>query len=90
MKYHTRPIDEISCCLECNAHEVLPDPEPGDRFCDDSVAVRCMAADQSKTTYYKESIRAGEPYVTVACRPYDMRKETKIPDWCPRKCLTKA
>lgn len=58
-----------SSCLDCPSHKVLPDPDPSDWFCDDDVKVECGSA-----------LRM----VTVACRPYNTRKETSpVPDWCP-------
>jgi hypothetical protein len=56
-------------CVECPFHEVLPDPDPSDWFCDDDVKVFCKKANRN---------------ATVACRPYNTRKETTpVPDWCP-------
>lgn len=59
----------ITACVDCPNHLVLRDPDPNDWFCRDDVKIVCL-----KT----------EKVVTVACRPYNMRKEsTPIPFWCP-------
>lgn len=68
MKHNTKDGDG-SCCIDCSCHTVLPDPDPDDWFCDDDVKVRCTRANRN---------------ITVACRPYNIRRETSpIPDWCP-------
>ena len=58
----------ITSCTECPFHKVLPDPDPYDWFCDDDVKVICTK--QSRE-------------ITVACRPYNIVRETPVPDWCP-------
>ena len=59
-------------CIDCPAHEVLPDPDPFDWFCDDDVKVICRHMDDKE--------------ITVACRPYHTRAETTpVPEWCPLK-----
>ena len=58
----------IKNCTECPFHEVLPDPDPYDWFCDDDVRVYCNKANKN---------------ITVACRPYNIKKESEVPDWCP-------
>jgi hypothetical protein len=62
---------KITNCMDCPFHEVLPDPDPNDWFCDDDSKVIC-----TKTKRKHNSI-------TVACRPYQLRKECDIPKWCP-------
>lgn len=56
-------------CTDCPAHNILPDPDPDDWFCDDDVKVVC------------EHMRGKN--ITVACRPYNIRKECAVPSWCP-------
>lgn len=56
-------------CIDCKDHEILPDPDPHDWFCDDDVKVVCKIIKKN---------------ITVACRPYNTRKECKIPKWCPK------
>lgn len=70
----------ISCCMDCPHHEVLPDPDPTDWFCDDDVKVKCTLSKISSGGY---GYYCKEPFVTVGCRPYRTREETQIPDWCP-------
>ena len=62
---------KINNCSECPHHEVLPDPDPDDWFNDDDVKVVC------KKTKRKDNV------ITTACRPYNIKKETDIPKWCP-------
>jgi len=61
----------LNNCIDCPYHEVRADPDPDDWFCDDDVKVICKKANNRK--------------ITVACRPYNVRKECEIPDWCPIK-----
>jgi hypothetical protein len=57
-------------CIDCAFHRVAPDPDPLDWFCDDDVAVLCASTNNKPAT--------------VACRPYNARKETAPPPrWCP-------
>jgi len=68
----------MESCIDCPSHEVLPDPDPHDWFCDDDVMVVC---NHELDEYLPNSKK-----VTVACRPYNIRKETSpTPDWCPLK-----
>jgi hypothetical protein len=69
---------EITSCVDCPHHRIERDPDPHDSFCSDDVKVRCDLSRVVSSGYYEK-----EPYVTVACRPYNTRKETPIPDWCP-------
>lgn len=56
-------------CIDCPQHEVRPDPDPLDWFCDDDVKVVCMLTGKN---------------CTVACRPYMTRRETTpLPGFCP-------
>lgn len=55
-------------CIDCQKHRVLADRDPDDWFCDDDVKVICGLNGRA---------------VTVACRPYNTRKECKTPTWCP-------
>ena len=62
----------IDNCMDCPNHVVLSDPDPHDWFCDDDEKVLCQHGDT-------------ERIVTCACRPYQLRKECEIPNWCPRR-----
>ena len=61
----------ITNCTECKAHQVQPDPDPNDWFCADDVKVVCTEKDCKP--------------ITVACRPYRIKAECDIPDWCPKR-----
>ena len=60
--------EKYTNCIDCPFHDVLSDPDPDDWFCDDDVKVYCRKAERN---------------VTVACRPYNTRKESAVPTWCP-------
>lgn len=51
---------EIDNCVDCEQHEVLPDLDPHDWFCDDDVKVICKLTSKN---------------ITSACRLYNKRKE---------------
>ena len=72
------PDAVITNCTQCPHHEVERDPDPHDSFCYDDVKVRCKLS----TASYRGN-RGQEPYVTVACRPYNVAKESTVPHWCP-------
>ena len=59
----------LTNCMDCPHHEVQCDPDRDDWFCDDDEKVLCGLA--------------GNKEITVACRPYNKRKECNIPHWCP-------
>ena len=59
---------EINNCTNCPFHKVLPDPDPNDWFNYDDIKVVCIKAQKE---------------ITCACRPYNIKKESEIPDWCP-------
>lgn len=61
---------KVETCMDCPFSKVLPDPDPNDWFCDDDIKIVCLKANKN---------------ITVACRPYNDRKETSIPSWCPIK-----
>jgi len=61
-------MKNIKNCIDCLAHRVLPDPDPHDWFCDDDMKVVC---------------NINNKIITCACRPYNIRKECNVPEWCP-------
>jgi hypothetical protein len=72
-------------CLDCPMHKIIADPDPEDWFCDDDMAVVCTKTpndDQNPSSKYA-SDRQGFKEVTSSCRPYNLRKETEVPEWCP-------
>jgi hypothetical protein len=72
-------------CLDCPHHEIIPDPDPHDWFCDDDIAIICkLKASRPKESIYAAD-RASFKRITCACRPYMARKEANTPDWCPLK-----
>lgn len=67
-KDSTQKIISITNCIDCPFHSVRPDPDPDDWFNDDDVKVVCTKTNKE---------------ITSMCRPYNLRKESDIPDWCP-------
>jgi len=59
---------KIKNCIDCANHAVFADPDPNDWFCDDDCKVICTINDKT---------------ITVACRPYNLKKECSTPKWCP-------
>ena len=77
---------QIDNCIDCPNHEVINDPDPYDWFCDDDQAVLCKISPNTPVRGSKWiSERAEFRTITAACRPYNIRKECNIPDWCPLK-----
>lgn len=78
--------DKKQNCLDCKYHKIINDPDPDNWFCDDDVAVICLHDVVSQTidlTSNYRSARQKHKCITVACRPYNTRKESKQPSWCP-------
>ena len=69
----------IMNCIVCQHHVVEPDPDPTDWFEDDDEKVRCRLSNKPPSNH----LRAEEPYITVACRPYNITAESSTPEWCP-------
>lgn len=79
----------ITSCMDCPNHQVTSDPDPHDSFCYDDVAVLCKKTPQepirgSVWSSDKEFFRP----VATSCRPYNKRKESEIPTWCPLRSST--
>ena len=60
---------EIDNCLDCPHHLDGIDCTTEDEFCYDDHIVVCELANDKE--------------ITTQCRPYNLRKECRIPDWCP-------
>jgi hypothetical protein len=77
---------QISNCIDCEHHKVIDDRDPDDWFCDDDKAVICTlspAEPEPDSRYI--SHRSAFRRITEACRPYNIRKESNTPAWCPLK-----
>lgn len=59
---------KITNCLDCPHSEIQADPDPNDWFCDDDQKVVCKKARKN---------------ITIAARPYQLRRECEVPKWCP-------
>lgn len=75
----------LTNCLDCPHHEIIADPDPYDSFCSDDEAVICkLTPNENKDLKAAwRSRRQDYKLVTSACRPYRIREESQIPDWCP-------
>ena len=76
----------IKSCLNCSSHEVINDPDPLDWFCVDDMAIICKEKlnDNQDPESIWTSNRNKYKSVTCSCRPYNLEKESGIPDWCPK------
>lgn len=77
---------EIENCMDCPHHEVIADPDPDDSFCMDDCAVICkQAIDTEKVDFSSRHAADHSIYrkTAVACRPYNLRNESDVPEWCP-------
>ena len=76
---------KINSCMDCPYHEVVADPDLDDSFNMDDEAVQCKLSDKQPTlTENGINYQCKEPMATVACRPYQLvRETTPIPIWCP-------
>ena len=71
-------------CADCQHHRVIQDPDPDDWFNDDDVAVVCTLEEKNTVKHSRRaSERQDRRLVTAACRPYNVKKESTRPDWCP-------
>ncbi len=74
-------------CLGCSDHETILDPDPHDWFCDDDSAVVCKITPNPNIKPTSEYVADRQEFRVVACscRPYNLKKEATIPEWCPKK-----
>lgn len=78
---------KITNCLDCPDRELINDRDPDDWFCDDDTAVVCTKTknkNQDLTSKWMSN-RSKFKSVTSSCRPYNLKKESTIPRWCPKK-----
>jgi hypothetical protein len=84
--------EALTNCTQCKMHEIIPDPDPNDWFCDDDVAVVCKLTEgnpqHDPNSRYMADRQNVHRCITRSCRPYNTAKETLIPNWCPK--LTQA
>jgi hypothetical protein len=75
----------ITHCTDCKFHRVIPDPDPSDSFNYDDIAVICiMSANPNYDPSSKyASDRQKNRVITYSCRPYNKKKESEVPLWCP-------
>lgn len=76
----------MKTCMECNHSKVIQDPDPHDWFCDDDKAVVCDLTTNPSMDKKSDYAANRQKYrcITVSCRPYNLEKETPIPEWCSK------
>jgi len=75
----------METCIECNEHMIINDPN--DWFSDYIIeAVVCKLTINPYRVLGSVYIANRNEFrcITVACRPHNIKKETKIPEWCPK------
>lgn len=72
-------------CMDCKHHLVIPDPDPNDSFCDDDKAIVCSLEKNPRQNLRSIHRADHSEYriISVAVRPYNLRKEDETPAWCP-------
>jgi|TARA_Y100000310_G_C20598448_1_gene771731 hypothetical protein len=72
-------------CMDCNHHKIIYDPDPEDWFCDDDVAVVCLKVLNKNRNLNSKWESDHSEYKAIACsiRPYNIRRESIVPQWCP-------
>ncbi len=74
-------------CMDCEHHRVILDSDPTDSFNDDDMAIVCTLTPNPKRDLKSEYLSHRSEYrsVSVAVRPYNLKKEDVAPSWCPLK-----
>lgn len=72
-------------CLDCPFSSVIRDPDPHDWFCDDDAAVVCTKTPNPEMNPGSKylSDQSEHRSVSRSVRPYNLRKESATPSWCP-------
>ena len=76
---------KIDNCLDCPHCVTGMDPDPHDSFCMDDMYSACTKVknDRQNTNSNHGADRQEHKIITCAARPYQLRKESKVPYWCP-------
>lgn len=87
-----KPIQKsisVNNCMECPHHEVISDGDPHDSFCSDDKAVVCQLVKNKERNINSlyHSDRSEFKAITRSARPYNLRKECNVPEWCPMPTL---
>lgn len=74
-------------CIGCDIHKIINDRDPFDSFNDDDVAVVCTLTINDKKDVNSKYLSDRQEFkcITNSCRPYNIIKESRIPNWCPKK-----
>lgn len=75
--------------MDCPFHAILADPDPHDDFNYDDVMVLCLKTDHNPhhdpMSSYQSLKQNDHACVTTMARPYQARRESNRPGWCPLK-----
>lgn len=84
-------MEKITKCTQCKFSKVIPDPDFSDSFNYDDVAVVCLKKNNSNQDINSKYLVDRQKYaiITCSCRPYEIEKESDIPNWCPLELITK-
>ena len=76
-------------CTQCPHHSVIPDPDLDDWFNTDDVAVVCVKMKNENQDVNSNHVANRQEFrlITAACRPYNTKKESEVPSWCPLEVI---
>lgn len=75
----------IECCLDCPNHESGYDPDPYDSFNSDDMYCACKLLPNERLDKKSRYVSEQQPYKIVSSgdRPYQLKKYSVPPRWCP-------
>lgn len=78
---------EINSCLECPHHIADYDPDPYDSFNSDDMYCACKLQKNDRLDPKSKYVSDRQPYRVVSSgdRPYQLKKYSTPPHWCPLK-----
>lgn len=76
---------EIDNCLDCPKHIKGYDPDPFDSFNYDDMYCACTLLPNEKRDNLSLHYSDRQEFKIVTCgdRPYQLKKYSSVPDWCP-------
>ena len=76
---------EIVSCLDCPKSKSGYDPDPYDSFNSDDMYCACTLLPNDRLDTKSNHVSERQPYKVVTCgdRPYQLRKYSSVPEWCP-------
>jgi len=76
---------EITNCLDCPNVVQNLDPDPDDSFNMDDMYSACKKLPNDRLDKRDRYEHGRQEYKIITCcaRPYQLRKESEVPKWCP-------